>query len=70
MTDEELFPTICRCVTIAFCVTVLTVGGCVANTHYQVTQALLKGVDPMQVACAQDTPSDETACHILAAKRP
>lgn len=69
--DENQYWVACwKCVAaIAIAVTVST-AGCVANTHYQITQALLHGADPLSVGCAHGI-QDEHApeCSVLASKR-
>lgn len=69
--DNKFWLAIWKVIGIAFCVLVISVSGCVSNTHYQVTQALLKGVDPLYVACAHDMSTSDHSpnCAILASKR-
>ena len=69
MDDNNLFALIWKCVTTFACVATISMAGCVAHTHYQVTQALLNKVDPLAVACAHNNDNSSTDCAVLAAKR-
>ena len=58
-----------KCICTVICVGIVTTGGCVANSHRLVANAIAAGADPMKAACALDTPSSEKGiCAIVVAK--
>lgn len=69
MVSDELCALFLKCLTVAVCVLVVSVASCTANTHYQITQALMSNVDPLAVACAHGGDGTETSCVMLASKR-
>lgn len=69
MEDNDMFAVIWRCVAAVIIGITLASAGCTANTHYQITQALMHGVDPLAVACAHGNDGSATDCAVLASKR-
>jgi len=68
--DENTFWTNVWKIGTAGCVVgALVIGGCVANTHIQVSKDLRAGIDPVAVACAHGVDGATSACTILAAKK-
>lgn len=50
--EEATKRTIIRSIAAAFCVLVLTIGGCSMQQNYVVQEAVSHGVDPVRVSCA------------------
>lgn len=69
MNEEQMWSSICRTVAIGIIGLSATIAGCTGYTHYQITQSLAAGADPLAVACAHGNDGSGTACAVLAAKR-
>lgn len=67
MNDNEFWVVVWKCLATVVCIAILTIGGCTANKHRIIGEAIRAGSDPLLVGCAIDDLSD--VCKIVASKR-
>lgn len=69
MNEEQLWAVAWKCVAAVVMTLIISISGCVANTHIQVSRDIRSGADPLLVACAHNSEMSHNYCLVNAAKR-